>query len=103
MGFRVGMADYATIILGPCALIQGVVASALRDTPQSYYDDNLARLQKQAALCYERCGKISGLTAVLPQGAMYMMVRIDIDDDVEFCKQIFAEESVHFAWIVLWR
>merc|ERR1711865_804702 len=97
--FRVGMADYATIILGPCALVQGIVASALNDTPQSYYDDNLARLQKQAALCYERCGKISGLTAVLPQGAMYMMVRIDIDnldidDDVEFCKQIFAEESV---------
>jgi tyrosine aminotransferase len=98
--FRVGMADYATIILGPCALVQGIVASALNDTPPEYYKNNLETLNKHANLCFERCGKIAGLTPVLPQGAMYMMVRIDIDnvdlaDDVDFCKTIFAEESVH--------
>eukprot|EP00658_Telonema_sp_P-2_P041888 TRINITY_DN3000_c0_g2_i1.p1 TRINITY_DN3000_c0_g2~~TRINITY_DN3000_c0_g2_i1.p1 ORF type:complete len:437 (-),score=136.68 TRINITY_DN3000_c0_g2_i1:245-1555(-) len=97
---RTGMADYATIVLGPCALLQGVVPAALNDTPQSYYDDNLARLAAHADICFQKCSEVEGLTPVVPQGAMYMMVRInvdqlDIEDDVEFCKKIFAEESVH--------
>eukprot|EP00656_Telonema_subtile_P030621 TRINITY_DN335_c0_g1_i1.p1 TRINITY_DN335_c0_g1~~TRINITY_DN335_c0_g1_i1.p1 ORF type:complete len:395 (+),score=131.68 TRINITY_DN335_c0_g1_i1:152-1336(+) len=97
---RVGLADYATIVLGPCAVLQAAVPSALNDTPQEYYDDNIARLKEHAELCFTKCSEIQGLSPVVPQGAMYMMVKIavdemDIDDDVEFCKAIFAEESVH--------
>ena len=48
---------------------------------------------------HHRCNKIDGLNPVVPQGAMYMMIQIqvdqlDIDDDVEFCKAVWAEESV---------
>ena len=41
-----------------------------------------------------------GLTPILPSGAMYMMIGIDIDrypdykDDIEFTKQLVVEESV---------
>jgi len=97
---RTGLADYATIVLGPCALMQAVVPAALLETPSEYYLDNLTRLSEHADLCFQKCNEINGLSPVIPQGAMYMMVRIsvdelDIDDDVEFCKLIFAEESVH--------
>jgi len=96
---RVGLDQYATIILGPNSVLQSCVASCLQDTPESYYKQVLALLKHNAEYCAKRAAAIDHLHPVQPQGAMYMMVKIDIEklnieDDVDFCKKMLAEESV---------
>lgn len=96
---RVGLEQLATLILGPCSLMQACTPTCVKDTPQEYYDDIIALLKYNAEYCEKRASEIPSLHPVKPQGAMYMMCRIDvqnmdIDDDVEFCKKMLAEESV---------
>jgi tyrosine aminotransferase len=99
-GVRAGLCDYATTILGPNALLQGCIPSILKDTPAAYYDRNLKLLSENAAYCQQRALQIKGLKPVTPQGAMYTMVGIDpsiinVENDVEFCRLLFSEQSVH--------
>lgn len=96
---RVGLDQLATIILGPCSLLQASVPSCLKDTPPEYYKGVLSLLRSNAEYCLKRAKEIPALTPVQPQGAMYMMSKIDvanmdIEDDVTFCKTMLAEESV---------
>jgi tyrosine aminotransferase len=61
-------------ILGPNTLIQAALPEILKDTPKSFYTDTLTFIESNAKLFYEKISKIPGLTPVMPQGAMYMMV-----------------------------
>jgi tyrosine aminotransferase len=97
---RSGLYDYATMILGPNALLQACIPSLMNDTPAAYYERNLRLLHDNAKYCQKRALQIKGLKPVTPQGAMYTMVGIDrsilkIENDVEFCRLLFTEESVH--------
>jgi len=96
---RNGLEQLATIILGPNSLLQACTESCLKDTPQEYYDGVLSLLRHNAEYCFKRAKEIPGLSPVQPQGAMYMLCGLDIEnldleDDVEFCKSMLAEESV---------
>ncbi|KAJ1540269.1 hypothetical protein HK096_011103, partial [Nowakowskiella sp. JEL0078] len=67
--------------------------------PQSFYDETIETLERQAMLCYNQLIVIPGLKPVLPQGAMYMMVEIDtkllkFESDVDFANKLLSEESV---------
>jgi len=59
-----------------------------------------AKLKDASDLAYERTSHIRGLEPVKAQAAMYMMIRIhlddfiDISDDIDFCKKFLAEECV---------
>ena len=64
-------------ILGPNTLIQAAVPDILKATPQSFYDETLSFIESNAQLFYKRILAIPGLKPVMPQGAMYMMVRFD--------------------------
>lgn len=90
------------VSLGPTAPIQAAIPEMLKNTPQEWYDTVLAALKVSAACCVRRCREVPGLeVAAEPQGAMYLMVRIqpgrfrDIGaDDVAFAGALLQEESV---------
>ncbi|XP_018017685.1 tyrosine aminotransferase [Hyalella azteca] len=87
-------------IIGSNTIVQGALPDILSKTPQSFFDDTLKQIQVNARYCYESVQKMPGLTPILPQGAMYMMVRINMDEfpefatDLEFVEAMVAEESV---------
>jgi tyrosine aminotransferase len=96
---RVGLDQLATLILGPNSLLQHCTATCIKDTPPEYYAGILKQLKYNAEYCLKRAAAIPGLHPITPQGAMYMLTRIDVEkmdveDDVDFCKKMLAEESV---------
>uniref|UniRef100_A0ABD2VTN3 Aminotransferase class I/classII large domain-containing protein n=1 Tax=Trichogramma kaykai TaxID=54128 RepID=A0ABD2VTN3_9HYME len=62
--------------------------------------DEIYEHMTHALLAYELLSKISGLKPIMPDGAMYMMVHIDLpsfpefDSELQFVKTLLAEESV---------
>ena len=57
-------------------------------------------MQRNAVTCYAALSSCPGLTPVMPCGAMFMMVKIDIDhfpefaSDVNFTEKMVTEQSV---------
>lgn len=90
------------VSLGPSAPLQAAVPSILQKTPDEWYTDKLKALEASAQCCVRRCKSTPGLTlASEPQGAMYLMVRIEPGvlreigtDDVMFAGKLLEEESV---------
>ncbi|CDS06015.1 hypothetical protein LRAMOSA08543 [Lichtheimia ramosa] len=97
---RTGLLNLSQVILGPNSVVQGALDDILHRTPQSFYEDTISQLEYNAKLGIDAISKIDGLTPVTPQGAMYMMVGIDMDkfkdisSDVEFSQKLVAEENV---------
>jgi len=61
-------------ILGPNSVVQAAVPDILTQTPQSFFDDTVGHVEKNADLFHSHVSKIPGLRPVKPSGAMYMMV-----------------------------
>ena len=97
---RQGLIALSQRILGPNTLIQGALPDILTKTPQTFYDNTLNAVEANAKICYEAMCKIPGLKPVMPQGAMYMMIGIDMDcfpefkTDLEFTERLVTEQSV---------
>ncbi|CAI2177037.1 14528_t:CDS:2 [Funneliformis geosporum] len=97
---RDGLASLANLILGANSLIQCALPDIIMNTSQSFYDATNMILQENAKLSASFLEKISGLHVIVPQGAMFMMVGInvgefkDINNDVEFSEKLVQEESV---------
>ncbi|CAL1544859.1 unnamed protein product [Lymnaea stagnalis] len=97
---RTGLLKLSQRILGPNTLIQAALPEILKNTPQSFFDDTLKYLQTNADLFYQNLSDIPGLHPVMPQGAMYMMVGIDMKhfpefkSDVDFTQKMITEQSV---------
>ncbi|XP_060552086.1 tyrosine aminotransferase-like isoform X2 [Ruditapes philippinarum] len=97
---RKGLMCLSQKILGPNTLIQAALPEILKDTPKSFYTDTLTFIESNAKLFYEKISKIPGLTPVMPQGAMYMMIGIKMEhfteylNDVEFTEALVTEQSV---------
>lgn len=95
-----GIKNLTGRILGPNTLIQGALPDILEKTPQKYFDGVIDILNKNAKLAYDILKDIRGLKPVMPAGAMYMMIGIDIDnfpeytDDLHFVQELVAEQSV---------
>ncbi|XP_078050602.1 tyrosine aminotransferase isoform X2 [Augochlora pura] len=87
-------------IIGSNTLIQGALPAILKNTPQSFYDDIIHILHDHSKLAYDCIVKIPGLKPIMPTGAMYMMVYIDLpsfpefNSDLEFVQRLLMEESV---------
>ncbi|KAI8089041.1 tyrosine aminotransferase [Halteromyces radiatus] len=97
---REGLLNLSQVILGPNSVIQAALPDILHETPQKFYDDTIEQLEKNTKLSMDAVSKIPGLNPVQPQGAMYMMVGIDVNkfkdisSDVDFSQKLLAEESV---------
>lgn len=97
---RKGLFNLSCVLVGPNALIQGAIPEILEQTPESFYKETLGTLEAHAKLSVTRLQTIPGLKVIVPTGAMYIMVGIeiekfkDIDSDLDFCEKLITEESV---------
>eukprot|EP00388_Colpodella_angusta_P017579 GDKJ01043451.1.p1 GENE.GDKJ01043451.1~~GDKJ01043451.1.p1 ORF type:complete len:445 (-),score=97.41 GDKJ01043451.1:238-1572(-) len=94
-----GLSKLATLTLGPSTLMQSLVPALLEKTDAEYFKDTNERLEQHSLAILEGLKGIDGLTPIMPQGTMYLMVQIDLqklglEDDMEFAKKLLEEESV---------
>ncbi|KAG1683005.1 Tyrosine aminotransferase [Nymphon striatum] len=97
---RKGLVSLGQRIIGANTLVQGAIPDILKLTPQSFFDDAIAVVQRNAEVAFAMLSNINGLKPVMPSGAMYMMVGIDLKvfkyfaDDMEFVERLISEQSV---------
>ncbi|XP_070512528.1 tyrosine aminotransferase isoform X2 [Cardiocondyla obscurior] len=97
---RKGLLSLSQRIIGSNTIIQGALPTILQKTPQKFFDDVVSTLYLHSKLAYNYIIKISGLKPIMPDGAMYMMVYIDLscfpefNSDLEFVQRLLMEESV---------
>lgn len=97
---RAGLVRLSQRLLGPNSIVQAALPEILSATPQHFFDETVQYVEENARNFYNRISKVPGLRPVEPQGAMYMMIGIDIDsfpgikDDVDFTERMVKEQSV---------
>lgn len=97
---RHGLISLSQRILGPNTIVQAAMPDILKNTPQEFFHSTVKYIQKNAKKFYERFTRITGLKPIMPQGAMYMMVGIDMqafpefNSDVELTEKMVTEQSV---------
>lgn len=85
---------------GPNCTIQLALPEILRNTPQGFFDDTVSRIQHHALLAYENLKNAPGLTPIMPKGAFYMMIGINLEhfpqfsSCLEFTEGLTVEQSV---------
>lgn len=91
----------AQLTVNTTTIVQAAVPSILQNTPAEFFEQSLRLLQDGASLCCKRIQAIPGLNCPSePQGAMFIMVRInisiftDLRDDIQFAAALATEESV---------
>ncbi|XP_005815563.1 tyrosine aminotransferase [Xiphophorus maculatus] len=97
---RQGLVRLSQRILGACTVVQGALESILNDTPPGFYSSTISCLQSNAEICFSELSAVPGLNPVMPSGAMYLMVGIEMDhfpefqNDVDFTERLVTEQSV---------
>ncbi|KAM6946109.1 tyrosine aminotransferase [Aplochiton taeniatus] len=97
---RQGLVKLSQRILGACTIVQGALENILNNTPQSFYHRTISFLKSNSEICFSELATVPGLTPVMPSGAMYLMVGIDMDhfpefeNDVDFTEHLVTEQSV---------
>eukprot|EP00181_Compsopogon_caeruleus_P004727 CAMPEP_0184690118 /NCGR_PEP_ID=MMETSP0312-20130426/31040_1 /TAXON_ID=31354 /ORGANISM="Compsopogon coeruleus, Strain SAG 36.94" /LENGTH=660 /DNA_ID=CAMNT_0027147559 /DNA_START=358 /DNA_END=2340 /DNA_ORIENTATION=- len=103
---RKGLQQLSTRMLLPCSLIQSVIPWLLRERQVTdsevsiAFREMMSQLEENVRLVLRGLSSTRGIRCVPPQGAMYLMIQLDcsalgVKDDVEFVKQLYAEESVY--------
>lgn len=97
---RMGLGNLSGRILSCNTIVQGALPKILRDTPQEFFDNTVVMLKHHANVAFEVLKDVPGLWPIMPEGAMYMMVKIDIEcfpqfqDEMDFLQQLVREQSV---------
>jgi tyrosine aminotransferase len=97
---RHGLQCLSQRIIGSNTLVQGALPKILEETPQSFYKDTLKVIEFNAKLAYDRLKRVPGLKPVMPEGAMYMMVGIDLksfpdfQNDLQIVEALVRDQSV---------
>ncbi|KAF9953373.1 hypothetical protein BGZ65_004719 [Modicella reniformis] len=97
---RDGLTSLSQLILGPNSVIQGALEEILHQTDKDFHDDTCTQLEANAKLSTDILSKVPGLKVIVPQGAMYVMISIkveefkDIPNDIVFTEKLLGEESV---------
>ncbi|KFM66419.1 Tyrosine aminotransferase, partial [Stegodyphus mimosarum] len=97
---RNGLQSLCQRIMGSNTIIQGALPSILKDTPQKFFNEVIISVKTNASIAYSVLSEIPGLMPIMPSGAMYMMVGIDIPQfrgfrhDMDFVEKLVAEQSV---------
>nr|CAD7401933.1 unnamed protein product [Timema poppensis] len=97
---RKGLQRLSQRIIGSNTLVQGALPAILKNTPQEFYYNTLCILQNNALVAFEMLKNIEGLRPVMPEGAMYIMVGINMEhfpefsSELHFLEQMVTEESV---------
>uniref|UniRef100_A0AAX7SL97 Tyrosine aminotransferase n=1 Tax=Astatotilapia calliptera TaxID=8154 RepID=A0AAX7SL97_ASTCA len=97
---RQGLVKLSQRILGACSIVQGALEQILDSTPQSFYNNTIGFLKSNSEICFSELSSVPGLNPVMPSGAMYIMIGIDMDhfpdfkNDVDFTERLVTEQSV---------
>ncbi|KAG7245318.1 hypothetical protein INR49_030873 [Caranx melampygus] len=97
---RQGLVKLSQRILGACTIVQGALEGILNNTRQSFYNNTISFLKSNSEICFSELSTVPGLNPVMPSGAMYLMVGIDMDhfpdfkNDVDFTERLVSEQSV---------
>ncbi|XP_065352787.1 tyrosine aminotransferase [Cloeon dipterum] len=95
-----GLQRLSQRIIGSNTIVQGALPVILSTTPQDFFESTVQHVEKNAKLAFAALKSIDGLTPVMPQGAMYMMVGLDLakfslfPTEIQFVEQLVTEESV---------
>jgi tyrosine aminotransferase len=80
-------------------LVQAAVPAILNSDPK-FHKENMAQLERNAKRSVELLQGIPGIQCVAPQGAMYLMLEINIAEfkgissDLDFVEKLAEEEAV---------
>ncbi|GFW60938.1 tyrosine aminotransferase [Trichonephila clavipes] len=97
---RNGLQALCQRIMGSNTLVQGALPNILKDTPQNFFNDVIMSVKINASIAFSKLSEIPGLSPIMPSGAMYMMVGIDIHTftgfktDTELVEKLVSEQSV---------
>lgn len=95
-----GLSALSQRIMGGNTLVQGSLDTILNKTPQSFFDETVSVVERNARLAFEELSQAPGLKPVMPSGAMYMMVGFDMDmfpdfkTDLSLVERMVSEESI---------
>jgi len=98
---RTAIRQLAQKIVGPCALMQGALPAILRDTPDEFFQRTRDILSENVDIVCRELADAPGVNPIRAQGAMYMMIRSDINSFPEFdgeealIKALISEESLY--------
>jgi tyrosine aminotransferase len=87
------------LIIGANSLVQAAVPAILNSDPK-FHQENMAQLERNATRSVELLKGIPGIRCVAPQGAMYLMLEINISEfkgisnDLDFVEKLAEEEAV---------
>ncbi|KAJ2615749.1 hypothetical protein H4S08_001107 [Coemansia sp. RSA 1365] len=97
---RQGLFALSTLINGPCAIVQAAIPKIFSEVPDDYLPELNEKLEVHARILETELKKVPGIDVITPQGAMYVMVKLnldmfaDISDDADFCQKLKWEENV---------
>lgn len=95
-----GIVQLSTLIVGPNSIVQASLQHVLNETAAEYEETVICDLHRNAKMTFDIFSSCRGLRPTAPQGAMYMMVGIDIQSftditsGVDFAKLLLTEENV---------
>jgi len=99
---RTAIRQLAQKIVGPCALMQGSLPDIITTTPQEFFQNTSKILETNVDLVCRELAEVPGLTPIRSQGAMYMMIGLDIrsfpeydDDELGLIRALIVEESLY--------
>jgi len=98
---RRGLMCMSQRIIGSNTFIQGALPTILKNTPPSFFENTIKTVKKNADLAFRKLRKTPGLIPIMPRGAMYMMVKMDMErfpqftSDLDFIEKLVSEESVY--------
>ncbi|XP_065196691.1 tyrosine aminotransferase-like [Sycon ciliatum] len=87
-------------ILGSCGPIQAALPRILSEVPDEFFQNTNRHLEATSTLAYEKLASVPCILPTKPQGSIYMLFGINVDqldgiaDDVQFAEQLMSEESV---------
>lgn len=69
---------------GPNSTVQLALPEILKNTPQVFFDDTTKRVHQHALLAFNNLREVPGLNAIMPKGAFYMMIGIELGKFPQF-------------------
>lgn len=95
-----GIQNLCNRVLGANSIVQAALGQILSTTPKSFFSATVQHVENNAALAFEMLSVCPGLHPIRPQGAMYMMIRIEMDrfptfsSDFHLIDSLVSEQSV---------
>lgn len=97
---RQGLVRISGRNFGPNSTVQLALSAILKNVPETYFTETSQKVYQHALLAYNNLKDVRGLQPIMPQGAFYMMTKIELknfpefSNCVEFVENLAKEQSV---------